>query len=107
MRSSKACGNTGWMTDSVSLTPFGLPGSVMIRVLPLTPQTDLLSMAIGVISNDFARMASANPGTSLSITERQASGVTSCRPNPVPPVLTIKSTVGSSDQSIICLAIMS
>ena len=58
----------------------------MISVLPRMPVTDRLIIAIGVISKVLARIASAMPGTSLSSTAKQASGVTSYRPSPVPPV---------------------
>ncbi len=49
-------------------------------------------IAIGVTFNDSARIASAIPGASRSITFDVASGVLSRGPSPVPPVVTIKFT---------------
>ena len=94
-------------TPKVSATPLGLPGRVMINVLPRTPVTERLSIAIGVNFKVSARIASAKPGTSRSIMDLQASGVTSRGPNPVPPVLTIRSTSGASAHSAMRWAIMS
>ena len=76
-----------------------LPGSVIIRVLPRMPVTERLIIAIGVNSNVLARIASAMPGTSLSRMAKHASGVTSYRPSPVPPVVTIRSTSSASAHS--------
>ena len=57
-----------------------------MRVRPLIPQTARDSMAFGVFCMDAARMASAIPGSSRSITAFVASGVTSLGETPVPPV---------------------
>jgi hypothetical protein len=68
----------------------------MMRARPRAPQTDRESAASGVILIDSARIISAKPGTSRSITSRVASGVTSLGERPVPPVVTIKLAVPSS-----------
>src|SRR3954469_16743142 len=48
-------------------------------------------MPCGVYFNPSARIVSAKPGASRSITERVASGVTSLGVSPVPPVVKIRS----------------
>src|SRR5579883_2073745 len=73
-----------------SLTALGLPGRLTIRVRPRTPATPRESMPKGVCFRLSARMASAMPGASRSITARVASGVTSRGARPVPPVVRIK-----------------
>ena len=55
--------------------------------MPATPRE---SMPIGVCWRDSARIASAMPGASRSITARVASGVTSSGVRPVPPVVKIE-----------------
>ena len=62
------------------------------------PTTERLSIAMGVNCNVCARIASAMPGTSRSMARRAASGVTSRRPMPVPPVVTMRSTSPESAQ---------
>ena len=52
------------------------------------PATARESAAIGVCASPVARISSARPGASRSITARVASGVTSRGPKPVPPVVT-------------------
>ena len=54
--------------------------------MPATPRE---RMPIGVWRSDSARIASAMPGASRSITARVASGVTSSGVRPVPPVVKI------------------
>ena len=63
------------------------------------PTTERLSIAMGVNCNVCALIVSAMPGTSRSMTLRAASGVTSCRPMPVPPVVTMRSTSLESAQA--------
>ena len=59
------------------------------------PDTPRLSMPIGVcLALEAARIASAIPGASRSITARVASGVTSSGVRPVPPV--VKTNVNPS-----------
>ena len=60
----------------------------------LMESTKSLCMAEDAYRKDGAhpaRIASASPGTSRSITLRVASGVTSRGPSPVPPAVTISS----------------
>jgi hypothetical protein len=53
-------------------------------------------MPIGVWRRPSARIASAKPGASRSITARVASGVTSSGVRPVPPVVKIRSNSSST-----------
>ena len=62
-------------------------------------ETPLLSMALGVIAKDAARMASLKPGTCRSAISSVASGVQSLGEKPVPPVVRIKSAVPLSQIS--------
>jgi len=94
-----AWGITGSTTARHSFTPFGLPGRLMIRVRPLIPTTERLTMAMGVCLRVSMRMASAMPGTCLWTTARVASGVTSLLVRPVPPVVTIRSRPSSPSRS--------
>ncbi len=89
----KAWGRAGRMTLKFSLTPFGLPGRLTIRQEPRTPTIALEIMAWGVFFRLSARIASANPGTSFSMTSSVASGVTSLGLRPVPPVVRIRSAL--------------
>src|SRR5712692_10861320 len=68
----------------------------MIRVRPRVPTTARESMPKGVFCRLIARMASAMPGASRSITALVASGVTSRGASPVPPVVRIRFTWCSS-----------
>ena len=58
-----------------------------ISVWAAIPETPRESMPIGVCFIDSARIASAMPGASRSITALVASGVTSSGVKPVPPVV--------------------
>ena len=61
-----------------------------MSVLPIDPAIPRDSAACGVFRMPAARMSSARPGASRSITARVASGVTSRGPKPVPPVVTMR-----------------
>src|SRR5205807_2116641 len=76
-RSSTAWGRTGRRTSSDSRTARGDPGRFTTSADPTAPATPRESIPWAVFSSDFARRASAIPGTSRSITRRVASGVTS------------------------------
>jgi len=73
------------MLSSDSRAPRGLPGRFTIRVFFRTPATTRDNAARGVLFTPAARINSPSPGTSVSITDRVASGVTSRGPRPVPP----------------------
>ena len=64
------------------------------------PATARERAAIGVFASPAARISSASPGASRSITARVASGVTSRGPNPVPPVVTMSAWVPASSRRI-------
>ena len=87
-------------TCKFSTAPFGLPGRLMISVFLRMPVTILDNMACGVILRLAARMASARPGASRSMTARVASGVTSRGEKPVPPVVRMTSISPLSAQEI-------
>jgi len=87
-----ACGSTGRIAASELLAPAGLPGRFTINAVPSVPHTPRLSEASGVYSSPSALIRSASPSISRSQTIRVASGVTSRVANPVPPVVTIRST---------------
>ena len=70
---------------------FGEPGKLTISVRPAMPETPRVRIPIGVCRAPSARIASAKPGASRSITARVASGVTSSGVSPVPPVVKIRS----------------
>ena len=67
-----------------------------MSVRPAVPQTSRLVMPIGVYLSDSARIASAKPGTSRSMTSCVASGVTSSGVRPVPPVVRMRSYAWST-----------
>ena len=75
---------------------FGEPGKLTISVRPAIPETPRVSIPIGVCRAPSARIASANPGASRSITARVASGVMSSGVSPVPPVVKIRSQPAST-----------
>ena len=78
------------------MAPFGFPGRFMMSVLFAMPAVALESIAMLVILSDCARMASGMPGIWYSMTARVACGMTSRGASPVPPVVSMRSTVGSS-----------
>ena len=75
------------MTNKFSTAALGLPGKLTIKVAPRIPAVARESIAWGVNCKLAARMASASPGASRSTTACVASGVTSRRLKPVPPVV--------------------
>ena len=79
--------------------PSGLPGRFTISAAPRAPAIPRESAAIGVCDSPVARISSASPGASRSMTARVASGVTSRGPNPVPPVVTTSPFVDASSRS--------
>ena len=84
-----------------SSTALGLPGRLTIRLRLWMPAAARLSMALGVIFRDMARMASGMPGASFSQTSRVASGVTSLGEKPVPPVVRIRAIPRSANSRIL------
>src|SRR5215212_3562076 len=100
---SRAWGSTGAITEKLSLTALGEPGRFTINVPEQTPHTPLDNIAIGVAFSDCARIASAMPGASRSMTRCVASGVLSRGPRPVPPVVMIKLTsVRAANSRSVC-----
>ena len=72
----------------------------MMREVPCVPANPRVRSAVGIASRECARRASPNPGISFSINGAVASGVTSERETPVPPVVTIQSIPDSSAREI-------
>jgi hypothetical protein len=97
--SSTACGISSTIAANDSRTPAGLPGRFTTSADPAAPTTARDSAAIGVCCSPAARITSASPGASRSITARVASGVTSRGPNPVPPVVTTRPWSAASVRS--------
>ena len=90
-RQPRGRGSTGARIEArLSSAPRWLPGRLTIRVEPLRPATPRESQAKGLRSAPRARMASARPGASRSMTRRVASGVRSRGPMPVPPAVRIR-----------------
>ena len=81
------CANCGRTKPRHSSTALALPGRLTISVRLHIPAAARLSMARGVTCIERARIASAMPGASRSMTARVASGVTSRSEKPVPPVV--------------------
>ena len=76
---------------------FGLPGKLTISVRPRMPATAAREHPVAACARgDAARIASAMPGASRSITARVASGVTSSGAKPVPPVVSTRSQRSAS-----------
>src|SRR5216684_6223023 len=86
-----AWARAGRTASSDSAAPLGLPGTLMISVCPRTPAIERDRAAIGVLAAPARLIASPRPGTSKSITDDVACGVTSRGPRPVPPVVTTTS----------------
>ena len=76
-------------TSMLSIQAFGLPGRLIISVLPRMTDCARESIACLVNCIEAARTASAMPGTSRVATASVASGVVSRGENPVPPVVRI------------------
>src|SRR5690606_25742022 len=93
---STACRSSGSSTARPSFTPPLDPGRLTISVRPATPARPRESAAVATFSRPYARMASAMPGTSWSMTRRVASGVRSVGEMPVPPVVTTTSYPASA-----------
>src|SRR5581483_4090416 len=87
------------MASSDSTAPFGDPGRFTIKTLPRVPATPRESAASGVERRPVARITSAKQGISRSITDRVASGVTSRKAIPVPPVVKTADTRPESARS--------
>ena len=71
---------------------FGFPGRFMINVWFLMPAVWRLKMAVGTYWRLTERINSPNPGIIFWHTASVASGVTSRKAGPVPPVVTNKQT---------------
>ena len=81
------------IASRLSTAPRGLPGRLIDeRRSGRCRATPRDRSANGVDARPAARIASASPGASRSITARVASGVTSRTAKPVPPVVTIRAT---------------
>src|SRR5260370_12017896 len=78
----------------------GFPGKFTSSDLPRTPATWRERMAVGTNFSDRARICSPNPSSSLSQTASVASGVTSRRAGPVPPVVTTRQHPSRSHSSL-------
>ena len=93
INNSMILGNKGVNTTIFSLTALTDPGSVAINVSLRTPTTGRDSNANGVCFSPSCINAWAIAGASLWNNGLIASGVKSRAPNPVPPLVNIKSTV--------------
>src|SRR5262249_45190138 len=80
-------GNTASRQSRIAL---GLPGRFTISDFPRTPAICRDRMAVGTTFSDTARIRSPKPSRTLSQTASVASGVTSRRAGPVPPVVTTR-----------------
>ena len=77
----------------------GLPGRLTISVRPRTPAIARDKIAVGTVAKLRIRIASPKPGSSFSSTSRVASGVTSRRAGPVPPVVITRVQASRSHSS--------
>ena len=84
----KSCYDILEVKESKSLC-FKVTGKFKINEFPLDPAVCLLNIAFFEYFKDSILIYSPNPGYSLSITSRVASGVTSLDDGPVPPVVII------------------
>ena len=89
-------GRAGAIASPIWRMLFGLPGKLMISVRLRMPATARESIQLAVCGREAARIASAIPGASRSITARVASGVTSSGEKPVPPVVRTRSQTSLS-----------
>ena len=107
---SIACGSAGAIIANCSRQARGLPGMLMISVVPRSPLTARESIACGVLASEPARIASAKPGAGRSSTSSVASGVTSRAVKPVPPVVRTRLASVSSAKRVssaaICVALV-
>ena len=90
-----------------SVTAFGFPGKLIIKVLLSTPQTALEKQANGVILHDSVVTYTIIELQSFSITDFVASGVISLGQSPVPPDVKIKLTFSFSASCLRALTIIS
>jgi hypothetical protein len=88
------------MTSKDSTAPAGLPGRLMMIVVPRMPAVPRDKIARGVFAAPAARMRSGKPGITRSRTAVVASGVMSRGPKPVPPVVKMRSTASESAVSL-------
>src|SRR5262245_385890 len=80
-------GNTASRQSRMAL---GLPGKLTIKERPRMPAICRDRIAVGTTLSETARISSPKPSSSLSQTASVASGVTSRRAGPVPPVVTTR-----------------
>src|SRR5207249_487490 len=83
-------GIAGKTASRQSRMALGLPGRLTISDLPRMPAICRDRMAVGTTFSETARICSPKPSSSLSQTASVASGVTSRRAGPVPPVVTLR-----------------
>src|SRR3990167_96893 len=88
-------GTSGWPSasfrpSSVSAIALGWPGRLMMRHWSRTTATWRERMAVGTKRRLIWRICSPKPGISLCATASVASGVTSRRAGPVPPVVSTR-----------------
>ena len=81
----------GIITDKFSTAPFGLPGKLITKELPIVPHTALDTIALLVILKLSARIASSKPGSLFSSNGSVTSGAISRGEIPVEPLVIIKS----------------
>jgi hypothetical protein len=92
-------GIAGKTASKHSFIDFGFPGRFTISEDPLKPAVCLERIAVGTNFKDSALISSPNPGIILSHTASVASGVTSLKAGPVPPVVTTKQHFSLSTKS--------
>src|SRR5262249_50440513 len=80
-------GMAGKTASRQSRMALGLPGRLTISEWPRTPAICRDRIAVGTTFSETARISSPKPSRSLSQTASVASGVTSRRAGPVPPVV--------------------
>src|SRR6202035_1631460 len=90
-------GNTASRQSRMAL---GLPGRLTISDLPRMPAICRDRIAVGTTFSDTARMSSPKPSSSFSHTASVASGVTSRRAGPVPPVVHTRQHLSLSHNSV-------
>ena len=92
---STPCLSAGSTAERLSVAALALPGRLMMSVPPRRPAIPRESIPRGVICTLAARIVSAMPGATRFMTASVASGVTSRREKPVPPVVTARHTSSS------------
>ena len=96
------CSNGSRINPRLSRTALGLPGRLTINVFFRITDTPRPSMARLVSSMERYRIYSAIPGAFRSATAMVASGVWSRMENPVPPLVTTRSSCRPSARRISC-----